>query len=257
MAIKRLFLFILLVPATLNLLSAQRRFTEHEAPQEPRNKGRALLFHLGGGVALPGGDLADRFGPNASIGGGLDWISAGNFIFGLEGEFIFGSKLKEDPLANIRTPEGDIIGNDRTLATVTMHQRGLYLGGLTGKLFQFGERRQGLRVTFGAGYTRHKIRLQDDTRTASPIAGDYIKGYDRLVAGLAFQQFIGWQHLGANRRQNWLIGLELQQGFTHTLRDWDFQQMRKLDGTRIDLRFGVHAAWTLPFYQRPASEIEY
>ncbi|MBL7810421.1 MAG: hypothetical protein JNN28_21535, partial [Saprospiraceae bacterium] len=73
----------------------------------------------------------------------------------------------------------------------------------------------------------------------------------------AFQQFIGWQNLGYGKDVSWLIGFEFNQAFTHTLRDWDFTEMRKLDESRIDLRFGIRMAFTLPFYTGYAEEIYY
>ena len=56
---------------------------------------------------------------------------------------------------------------------------------------------------------------------------------------------------------SWLFGFEFNQAFTQTRRDWDFAEMRKLEGRRVDLRFGVRLAWTLPFYTGTAEEIYY
>ncbi len=238
------------------LLSAQMR--EHPEKQEARNKGKAILLHLEFGLHAPAADLADRFGVDGGLGLGGEWITANNFIIGTEGHFYFGTKVKEDPLAILRTPEGDIIGKDFTIASVPLNQRGIYVGGLVGKLFPFKkDARSGLRVTLGAGMTQHWIRMQDDQSLLTQITGDYIKGYDRLTGGLATEQFIGWQNLAKNRLANFMIGLEFNQGFTHTLRDWDFNDRRKLDGQRLDLRFGIRAAWTIPFYLGEADHIYY
>ena len=110
---------------------------------------------------------------------------------------------------------------------------------------------------FGAGLLRHWIRIQDDNSSVTQLTGDYKKGYDRLTGGLALSQFIGWQSLAADRRSNWLIGLEFNEGFTNTLRDWDFNERRKLDESRLDIRIGLRVAWTLPFYQGKSEEIYY
>ena len=238
------------------LLSAQRH-REHPEPEEARNKGKAILAHLSFGTHLLGGDLADRFGRDGAPGLGAEWITANNLIIGLEGQYYFGNVVKEDPLAILRTTEGDLIGNDQLLAVVPLRQRGLYAGALIGKLVTFNDSRSGLRVTLGAGVTRHKIRVQDDQSVMTQLTGDYAKGYDRLTGGFALQEFIGWQHLAKNRRANWMIGLDFNQGFTNTLRDWDFTERRKLDEKRIDLRFGIKAVWTLPFYIGGAENIFY
>lgn len=246
----------LLFALGLSALADAQKFPEHPSA-EPRNTGPAFLFHVNAGAHLPGGDLAKRFGPDASVGGGLELITENNFLFGAEGHFLFGQKVKEDPLTLIRTPEGDIIGTDQYIASVFLRERGFYIGGMIGKLFPIGKKRSGLRITAGAGMLRHKIRFQDDTQSVNAISGDYAKGYDRLTGGFALNQFIGWQHLAANRRANWFIGLEFNQGFTKSLRDWDFSEMRKLEGSRTDLRFGIRAAWTLPFYVGNAEKIYY
>jgi len=233
-----------------------QKFPEHRE-KVVSNDGPALLVNLSGGVQWPGGDMADRFGTTGSFGGGVEWVTAKNLFFGVDGYYMFGADVKEDPIAILRTPEGDIIGNNQLLAETSLRARGYYIGGSIGKLFPIGGRRSGIRITLGAGMLRHWIRVQDDSNSLVQVTDDYEKGYDRLSGGLALSQFIGWQHLGSDRRSNWFIGLDLSQGFTSTLRSWDISEMRKLDESRTDLRFGIRAGWTLPFYQKPANQIYY
>ena len=202
--------------------------------------------------------MAKRFGVDQSLGGGLERISENNFILGVEGHYFFSQKVKEDPLAGLRTPEGDIIGIDQGIASLVLRQRGFYIGANMGKLITFNEqKRSGLRVTVGAGWLQHKIRLQDDAQTVPLVSGNYVKGYDRLTGGLAFNEFIGWQKLSASRRVNWYIGLEMGQGLTQSQRDYDFATQQKLTGRRLDLRFGIRAGWILPFYQNKPEDIYY
>lgn len=239
------------------LAAPAQKFPDHPQQLEARNKGRAILFHLTLGGHLPGGDLSKRFGTDQNLGSGLEWITAGNWIFGLEGNFFFSPTVKEDPIANLRTPDGDVIGNNQAIASVVLRERGIYAGALAGRLFTFGKKRSGLRVTLGAGQMQHWIRVQDDTRSVTQITGDYAKGYDRLTGGLALNEFVGWQHLGPNRNVNWFVGLEFNQGFTKSLRDWDFSSKQKLEGNRLDLRFGLRAGWTFAFYHKVAEKIYY
>jgi hypothetical protein len=235
----------------------QKKFREH-AHQEDRNKGKAFLINIGVATYLPGGDLADRFGVNGGLHAGFDHISAKNLLFGVNSDFFFGSIVREDPLTILRTPEGDIIGRDQALAEIFLRQRGLQLGAHAGKLFPLlKEKRSGLRITLGLGWTLHKFRFQDESKSVNQVVGEYAKGYDRLSAGINLQQFIGWQHLGRLRRNNWMLGFDLQQGFTNTQRDWDFSSKRKLDEKRLDLRFGMKFVWTVPIYRQKAEEIFY
>ena len=247
----------LIIAVSCALSVAAQKFREHPEVDEDRNKGKAILTHITFGVHLPAGDMADRFGRDLNVGGAVEYLTSNNFLFGVEGHYIFGTNVKEDPLEILRTPEGDIIGSDLTVASVVLRERGFYAGGMVGKLFTFNEKRSGIRLTFGAGVLRHHIRVQDDNNSVTQITGEYAKGYDRLTGGFALNQFIGWQQLAGNRRSNWIAGFEFNQGFTKSLRDWDFNDMRKLDGSRLDLRFGVRLAWTLPFYIGEPEKIFY
>ncbi len=225
---------------------------------EANNKGGALLFNFNFGAHLPAADMAKRFNEDMSVGGGLEYITANNFIWGAQGHYFFGTKVNDDPLAGIRTPEGGIIGVDQSLASVILRERGFFIGANLGKLLIFNEKkRSGLRLSGGVGWMQHKIRLQDDGQTVPLLTGAYRKGYDRLTGGPTLTEFIGWQHLGANRRSNWFVGFDMLQGFTHTLRDWDFAAQQKLTGIRLDLRFGIRMGWVLPFYKQAAEQIYY
>lgn len=238
-------------------MSAAAQVHPEHPDGEARNKDKAILLHLMFGLHTSAGDLADRFGPDGSFGLGLEYLTKNNFILGAEGHYFFGSAVNEDPLAILRTPEGSIIGKDRLLASVVLRKRGYYFGGTVGRLFTFNDKRSGIRLTLGAGLLRHWIRIQDDNNSVTELTGEYKKGYDRLTGGLALNQFVGWQSLAGDRRSNWLIGLEFNEGFTNTLRDWDFSEMRKLDEKRLDIRIGLRVAWTLPFYQGKPEEIFY
>lgn len=233
------------------------KFPEHQEPEEPRNKGNAILFHVSFGGHLPGKDMADRFGLNGAYGGGFEFLTASNFFVGVEGEGLFGAKVHDDPIALLRAPDGTIIGNDRAIASVALRERGLYFGGNLGYLLTFGDERKGLRFSMGAGWLQHRILIQDNRHVLTQVTGDYKKGYDRLTGGLALNEFLGWQKLGKYRRSNFMVGFEFNQGFTQSRRDWDFNEMRKLSGKRLDLRFGLKFAWTLPFYMVKSDEIYY
>ncbi len=253
---KGLALALLALGSVGALTAQQRSFPEH-SEMEQRNVGKAILLSVKGGFHAPGGHLSARFGPFGSLGGSAEWIAENNLIFGAEGHYYFAAPTKEDPLAILRTPEGDLIGKDQFLASVQLSGRGHYLGAVVGYLFARPNTRSGLRLSLGGGIARHKIHIQDDDNTLVQVQGEYAKGYDRLTGGWALQQFIGWQHLGPTRRSNWFIGLEFTQAFTQSLREWDYSSMQKLTGRRTDLWFGLRLGWTLPLYQTPADKIYY
>jgi len=252
--VKRLFFAVL--PALLMAGPAlAQNPTQRPGPralQTPINTDKALLLHISYAFQTPGGDLKDRFGTNFDVGGGLEWMTAkGNWIFGLDGGYLFGSTVKTDVLAGLRTPEGFIIGNDRAYADIQLRERGFHSSLLVGKLFSLSEvnKRSGIRATLGGGFIQHRIRIQDDpSRSVPQLSKEYKKGYDRLTNGFLLTQFIGYQYLGTDRRANFFAGIECSQGFTQNRRDFNFDTRSSDDAKRLDLLFGIRVGWTLPFY---------
>ncbi len=233
-------------------------FSQDQRP----NQGNGILLDFSYAVQWPGGDLADRFGQHFSAGLSAEWIAEkSNWIIGLDGHFIFGQKVKTDVLAHLRTPEGLIYGNDKTPADIQLRQRGLYLGAKIGKILWTAreEPRSGLKITMGAGFLQHKIRIQDDpSRQVPQLSQGYKKGYDRLTNGWALSQFIGYQKLANDKRLNFFIGIESMQAFTAGRRSINFDTREQDTDSRIDLSFGLRVGWVLPFYYGKAQdEISY
>ena len=219
--------------------------------EEKTNAGGALLINATYAYQIPGADLVNRFGTSGGIGGGVDYMTGKhNLIFGVEAYYLFGTKVKEDVLANLRGPDGNIIGNNRTFAQVQLRERGFYFGALVGKLISLSKnnKRSGIRISLGMGLLQHKIRVQDDSRSVLQLEGDYLKGYDRLSNGLAFTEFIGYQYLDPNRLINFFAGFEFTQAFTKSRRDFDFLSMSKDEQKRKDFLYAFKVGWSLPFY---------
>jgi len=221
------------------------------AQTEKGNEGHILLAHFKFAVQVPGGDLSERFGANQNISAALEWMHKSNWVLGLESSLLFGTDVKEDPLAGLRDENGLLFGDFGEPASVQLRQRGLHLGAYLGRLFPLSaaNRRAGIRITLGAGILQHRIRIQEDPQVfVSLLTDDYKKGYDRLTQGLALKQFVGYQYLSKNRRINFFAGLEFEQAFTTSRRDFDFDTMQKDERSRTDLLFGLRIGWTLPFY---------
>lgn len=243
------------------LLIAATFYMPASAQETPANTGGALLVPLSYAYQLPGADLSDRFGGNFSLGGGLEYLTAKqHWFFGLQGQFLFGSTVKPDVLAELRTPEGYIYGNNKSVADIQLRERGFYAGAHIGKLVPLSAAnpRSALRLSFGAGLLQHKIRIQDDPVASVPqLEGEYKSGYDRLSNGLSLKQFIGYQLLGEEGRINFYAGLEFIQGFTRSRRDFQFDLRSAPEEERFDLLFGLRVGWILPFYLRKAEEVYY
>ncbi len=229
--------------------------------QSKTNTGNLLAVNLTVGYQNTGGDLADRFGTNSSVGLGMDYITPENWIFGLNGNWIFGNEIKEDVIANLRTKQGAVVANNSFVADILLRMRSYYGMAHVGKLIPISKsnKRSGIRLTVGGGLWEHKIRIQDDPE--APVASllkENKKGYDRLTRGLAINEFVGYQYFAKNHRINFYIGLEFTQGFTKSVRGYNYDTRSYDTERRFDALYGGRIGWILPFYLgKKAEEVWY
>jgi hypothetical protein len=215
------------------------------------------LISLSYAGQLAGGDLADRFGANSNIGFHVLFKTKSNWVFGAEGTFLF-SKTVQDLtiLDGLKTESGNIITTDGEYASINAFERGFTSSLNVGKIFPiFGPNpNSGLMVKAGVGMIQHKIKYEVDANNVPQLNGEYRKGYDRLTGGLLLSQFIGYQHLGNRRFINFFVGFEFHQGFTKSLRSWDFDLIAADQTDRLDLLYSFRVGWTTPIYTRESRE---
>jgi hypothetical protein len=209
---------------------------------------------------VPAGDLAKRFGENSNTSLWVTRKTAKNFLFTLNGSFIFGNKIRENGiLDSIKTSAGFIINSNGEPAIIRLYERGFYVTVSAGKVFSVfsPNPNSGIFVLAGGGFLQHKIRIEDIGNTAPQLTKDYKKGYDRLTNGGALFQFIGYQYLSSKRYLNFFAGFEFIEAWTHSRRSWDADLMKKDDASRIDLLSGIRAGWILPLYRRSPDAFYY
>ena len=205
----------------------------------------------------PGGDLVNRFGSNSSIGAAFMIKTKSNWIFGIDGNFIFGNNVKEDGiLDNISTGNGQIIDENGNPVDIGFFERGFLTSLKFGRLFSlFGpNKNSGVVIIGSVGLLQHKIRIESDV---PQLQDEYKKGYDRLTNGLALSEFIGYLYLGNKRTLNFYAGFEFTQAWTQNRRSYNFDTMKKDETKRIDLLSGIRFGWIIPFYKRVPDEYYY
>ena len=244
---------MLFICFSAQILYAQKKFSTQYTP---------LTINTSFGVQIPAADLSKRYGTNLTVGGGLEYISLPKgWIIATDFQYLFGQKVKEDVLANMRTPDGAILGDIGTYANIQLRERGIYIGVSAGKLFKFfdnGNRIRGLRFTAGGGFLQHKIRIQDNGNSAPQIAPPYTAGYDRLTNGLALTQFVGYQIVSRDKTINFFIGLDFTEGFTQNRRAFNFDTRQADTKKRLDILYGARVGWSIPlFTNQNADDIEY
>jgi hypothetical protein len=206
--------------------------------------------HLGG--QLPGGDMADRFGPNLNGGLAFMFKTKRNWLVGVESNYMFGRNVKEDVISQLRSSTGAVIDNDGFPADLRVTERGLGIHAVFGRVFKFlsTNPNSGLMITVGGGYLQHKVNLYDANQRVAGVKGDLKYGYDRLSNGFSSSQFLGYLFLSENRLLNFYFGLEAYQGFTKSVRKLNYDTGLPDTQRRLDLLYGVRFGWILPLYKR-------
>ncbi len=206
---------------------------------------------------IPAADMADRFGPNFSIGGTFQWKLKSNWLLGIEGNFLFSDEVRENTiLDNYKTPDGYIIDGAGQYAIVTLSQRGMRFNLKAGKIFPiFGpNKNSGLLASFGGGYMQHRIYIDTPGSPVPWLEGDKRRGFDRMSSGLFANQFIGYINFSNKRLVNFFAGFEFTEGFTKNKRDINFDTGLKDDKSRTDILIGFKAGWVFPLYKRVADK---
>lgn len=207
---------------------------------------------------FPGGDLAARYGSNSSIGGGFLVKTKSNWLVGAEGNFQFGSTVKDQDslLTTISTPEGYIIDANGKIADVILYMRGFSFFGTVGKLFPWvgPNPNSGFTLMVGAGYLQNKMRILNPDNTAPQLRGDYKKGYDRQNGGIALTASFGYLFMSSSRLLNFSLGFEFIQAWTKSKRAVDFNTGKPDTHNLSSQYYGIKATWNIPLYRRSPKE---
>ena len=214
----------------------------------------AFIPNIAYSFQFPGGDVANRYGVNSTIGGGLMYKTKKNFIISGDVNFIFGNQIKnaDSILSMVETESGHIIDGNGVYTLYALYERGYSINFRVGKVFKAlrANPNSGLFLMVGAGYLCHRLKIDNQDNTAPQISGDYAKGYDRLTGGLNLNQFIGYYFMGRSRVANFYAGFEFYQAFTKSKRDYVFDLMQKDNNKYVDFFFGIKVAWMIPLYNR-------
>ncbi|MBS1650837.1 MAG: hypothetical protein JSU07_02390 [Bacteroidetes bacterium] len=215
---------------------------------------------------VPMADLANRFGPNLSAGGSLIYKTKRNFLFSIDGNFMFSQNVKENVIKNMQVTYTNQNGNYSTVvdnegmpADLRITERGLGIHLMAGKMFKFlsPNENSGFVVMLGAGYLQHKINLYDANQRIAAIRGTMVYGYDRLTNGISFSQFIGYIYLSKSRYTNFYAGFEAFQAITKSVRKFNYDTGLPDTKQRLDILTGFRIGWILPLYKKKPAEFYY
>jgi hypothetical protein len=234
---------------------------------------RAFIPNVSYAFQLPAGDVADRYGYNSTIGVGAMIKTSKNYLFSFGANYIFGNKIQnaDTIMWMVETQSGHIIDGNGTYALFALYERGYSFNFRFGKILNVlnPNPNSGLLLMGGIGFLTHRMKIDNQHRTAPQISDDYAKGYDRFTGGIALSEFVGYFFMGKHRLANFYAGFELYQAFTKSLRSRVFDQVvydsnsetykvvGKDNNSYLDLFFGIKVGWMLPVYRRAPDKYYY
>jgi hypothetical protein len=213
----------------------------------------AVLFHANYQVQFPAGDMANRFGINSMVGGGIDFKRK-LWLIGVEGNFLFGNTIKEpDVLNHLRSKDGYFVNIEGGLNAIGIFERGWDVKFNVARIIPLGKpnKNSGIKLGLSAGYIQHKIQINVDKRLYPQLDDTYKKGYDRLALGFLMTEFVGYQYFDPRRYLNFYGGFEFWQGYTNAIRKYNFDtNAPDPKQHRIDLLFGIKVGWVIPVFNK-------
>lgn len=209
---------------------------------------------------FPSGDYESTYGNSNAVGGAFGFKTEKNWQFEVEGNFMFGADVKRSNLlSDVINERGDAIDDERQLVVVTTDLRGLSFYASVGKVFRIfnSNPNSGLLTQFGAGYLQHRIFVDFRDGDVFQLSEERLKGYDRLHRGFSLKQFIGYQYFGNKNLVNFYIGLEIEQGFTRNVREYNYDTRSFDKGSKFDLLYGLRLGWNFPIRKRATDDYYY
>lgn len=209
---------------------------------------------------FPSGDYESTFGNSNAVGAAFGYKTSQNWQFEVETNFLFGADVKRTNLLNdVINERGDAIDNDKELVIITTDLRGLSFYASIGKVFRIfnSNPNSGLLTQLGVGFLQHKIFVDFRDGEVFQLSEERLKGYDRLHRGFALKQFIGYQHFGNKNQVNFYIGLEIEQGFTKNIREYNYDTRSFDRASKFDLLYGLRVGWSFPIRKRGSDDFYY
>jgi hypothetical protein len=161
---------------------------------------------------IPMGDLSQYYGNNSNVGANVNIKLTNNFTFGLEGQYLFGSRYKDfSLLGSMVTADGFIIGKNQSIEVPEIEGRGGNFFAEIGKIFPLSNKNKnsGIHAKFGLGYMFYTAYTNSDVSIVTQLQGNYSSGYNRHQSGLSFNSFIGYTFYGSDKLINGSAGIQM------------------------------------------------
>lgn len=245
--------FIAFLPFFFALLTASAQYIESTEKFQKRqaHADDAVLINPSYNAQFPFADMKKRFGFNSNIGLFIGYKFGKNWIAGLEGNFLFGSVVKENQILNqISTPDGQQITTEGNINPNKLSEQGFSIKAEGGKIFRITKKLPGSGVYLlgGFGLLQHKILINAPSRLVPQLNSTYKKGYDRMSLGPVVSLATGFMFVERKTLLKFNVGCQVDVAFTKNQRPWNFDENRKDRTQRYDIFVGAKLGIIIPVF---------
>jgi hypothetical protein len=222
------------------------------------NKQSAFTFNYN--YQIPIGDLSNTFGNNSAIGTSYFLETTNNILFGIEGNYMFGTDIKDSAIFdNISTSTGAIIGTDGHYSNINLMQRGFDSYLFAGYAFHFSKiNLSGIYISQGFGYLQHQIFIDTKNQNIPQLDEDMKKGYDRFANGFSTKLSVDYKYYHKKGKLQISSGFNYTIAYTKNQRAYDFANNGYYSNKRTwDQLLGFKIEIIIPIHRKNEEEFHY
>ena len=170
------------------------------------------------------GNISKTFGNNSSVGACYFFETTKNYLFGIEGSYMFGNKIKDESIFDgISSSDGGVIGGNGQYANINLMEIGFNTYLLAGFCFHNSEKNlSGVYLSQGIGYLQHKIFIDTKNQNIPQLNENMKKGYDRFSNGISTKFSIDYKFYHEIGMFQISSGLNYTIAYTKIQRNYDF-----------------------------------
>lgn len=205
---------------------------------------------------IPSGELSERFGVHSELGANFN-IDLGKLHIVNSFSYIFGRSVKDSLLFSaIADDDNLLISSDNVYGDIRTYQRGFnFFSGLSYSIWKNDY--LDLRIQVQAGYLNYKTRIEVIDNNIPQLDSDYKRGYDDMMHGLAFREFIGIYYTGDRSLANFYIGFHYTHSNTESVRNYSYRYFSEYNLSSKDRYAGIQAGWIIKIGDRTTNRYYY
>ncbi len=252
-----LFSLILMVVFSFSVQAQEVEKEQKKKKEKKFDSGSAWLLAPVFTAQFPYGNMRERFGYNSLFGMHISYKTDRNWLWGVEGNFLFGTQVKESyVITGIATSTNQYIGQNNDLIGVTPQEQGFNVKFTAGKIFPVHRNfpDAGILIMTSFGFLLHKIAINVRETSLPQLSKVYRQGYDRMSNGPVLSQFVGGTFMMRRRYASAYLGVTFDVAFTQGRRAFDFYSHAPLNDKRIDMFVGLKFAWIIPVFTQTSEK---